>query len=363
MRHLKTWQLLFGCVMLAALAGVWAAVAHGEPPPRLSALLQRLGLPFEHLPIEGSAPPVMTRPRVGGLDVTFLFTADTHFGWGVAEESTPGAPLDPTQDPQGIDEIHLKAIREMNAISTRRYPPRIGTVVGTPQGLLVAGDLTEHGTKEEWRRFAAYYGHDGRDGLVHLPVFEGTGNHDWSPSLLITEQVVARHGARYYGWDWGDLHLVCLGEASDGQTLDWLRNDLAQNGRDRPVVVYLHLSLAGPYSTGNWFAAGGYKDRLRSTLQGYNVIGIFHGHSHVTGTYRWHGYDVYTPGSAKAAWRSFLVVHVTDGRLVVAAWNYEKNAWWWWHSKPINGVTGGPPAQLQVERLPGLRHQPLIFDR
>jgi cytolysin (calcineurin-like family phosphatase) len=106
------------------------------------------------------------------------------------------------------------------------------------------------------------------------------------------------------------------------------------------VLVYQHFPLLGPWSEGQWFAQGNYREKLRETLAGYNVVALFHGHYHASGRYRWKGIDVYNVGAAKHGHYSFGVVHVTDSRLRVASWRFTEDRWEWWHEKPINGASG-----------------------
>src|SRR5690606_9422534 len=134
-----------------------------------------------------------------------------------------------------------------------------------------------------------------------LPLYDGVGNHDfWD----IRQRAIKRHGALWYSWDWGDLHVVCLGEAPDSKTLSWLKQDLDGLEQNIPIVMFLHFPFKGPFSD-TWFTRDKYDDKLFDTIQGYNVIAFFHGHYHGSGLYKWRGYDVFNVGSAKHDWHSF----------------------------------------------------------
>ena len=350
--------------VLALLVGAWTAVARPKHPGRLLRVLRPAALYFErYLPIPAAPGPVR-RPRQGGLDVTFLVTADTHFGWGVHDDSEQEPEFDPVSHPVGIDREHALVVEQMNSIAGRLYPALLGGRVDQPRGLLVAGDLTENGRPSEWKRFTAYYGRDGTDGLLRIPVYEGFGNHDWNYGDYVSSQIAERHGDVRYSWEWGDLTLICLADAPGRKGLAWLQQTLAKTGRERPVILYFHYPLKGAYSETNWFGYGPFRDHLQRVLQGFNVVGIFHGHFHATGAYRWHGYDVYNVGSAKYRWNSFAVVHVTDHRMTVSSWNYRYRRWWWWHTKPINiPPTVGSPDRLQVDNFAEATRPPVIFDR
>ncbi len=254
------------------------------------------------------------RERTGGMDVSFIVTADTHLGH-------PGMPSQ-----------NAMAVEHMNAMPGRALPANLGTV-GIPRGVLAAGDLTEDSQVEHWQAFVKYYGSDGTDGMLRFPMYETWGNHDKNNGWYVRRRIEERHGDILYSVDWHDLHIVSLGEAPDHEDVAWLRDDLAKVGKDVGIILYFHFPLEGPY-TDNWFA-NEYKDALADAIAEYHVLGIFHGHYHASGTYTWRGYNVYNVGSPKHGFNSFAVVRVTDSRMTVASWNYVKKTWWWWHDKPI----------------------------
>lgn len=136
-----------------------------------------------------------------------------------------------------------------------------------------------------------------------------------------------------YSWDWGKLHLVQMhrfaGDTEKGAAsgLGWLSQDLKTDASDgRPVVLFQHYGW-DPFSIERWDPiAHGFNDTgtgkphwwseaerqaLVSTIAGYNVIGIFHGHEHQTAMiYNRGGLDLFKP---KAAFlRGFAIVRVSD---------------------------------------------------
>lgn len=326
---------LAALIALVALVGLAWGLSRSAPAP-----VPVLGTSRAELhPLDRRAK------RLGGLDVTFVVAADTHFGFGASETDLLGRARDPSLEPKGTELINARAIEAMNELPGRPWPAALGGSIGTPRGVLVAGDLTENGEPWQWRGFVAYYGLNGRDGLLRYPVYEAHGNHDKHRSWYVLDRIRERHGSTRYALDWDDLHVVNLGEAPDDEGLAWLKGDLETIGKDRPVVLYFHFPLRGPYSD-NWFGDGDYRVKLRKLVAGYNVVGLFHGHYHATGRYRWAGYDVYNVGASKHRFHSFAVVRVTDSELRVGEHNYDMKLWEWWHSKPINGaaaraVSGG----------------------
>jgi hypothetical protein len=291
-------------------------------------------------PHKARSVPHTGRPRRGGMDLTFLVTSDTHLGYS-GKIPWPGHP-----EGLGVEDAHRIVIGEMNRLPGTPFPAPLGGAVGEPRGVLVAGDITETGQTSEWARFEAMYGFTGKEGLLRYPVFEGAGNHDVWGGPHVNAAIAKRHGAPRYSWDWDDLHFVCLGEAPEAADLVWLGEDLSRTGPGTGVVLFFHYPLEGPTARDNWFGGGGLPDALAGVLDGYDVIGIFSGHFHTSGPYRWRGYDAYVEGSVKHAWHSFSVVHVTDTRWTVASYNYDRRAFWWWHDKPIFGAAGADACWL-----------------
>ncbi len=285
--------------------------------------------------------PLVTHDRRrGGLDVTFMVAADTHVGFAASEKTGEGGLRDPVLLPAASDRHNSRQIEAMNALPGQPFPVEIGGNIGTPRGVLIAGDLTEDGEPWQWNHFVRWYGLRGGDGQLRWPVFETHGNHDKHHSWYTLDRIRERHGGTRYAFDWDDLRVVCLGEAPDEEGLAFLERNLSAVGKERPVVLYFHFPLRGPFSTGNWFGDGRYAADLARVVFGYNVVAVFHGHYHGSGRYRWEGIDVYNVGSTKHEQWSFGVVRVTDKRLSVASWHYDKRHWEFWHDKPINGDRG-----------------------
>lgn len=343
------WWVFIGLMGLGA-GGGWAVHSVRQPSASTpAASTSRFARPKDHS--ELVARPIARKKRVGGLDVTFLVAADTHIGFDTPED--PGR--DPLIDPVGIERTNLAMVETMNSIAGQSYPNALGGQVGAPRGVLIAGDLTEEGGREQWRLWTRIFGLTG-EGALNFPVFEGAGNHDRNKNWFVREQVAKRHGGRFYSFDWGDLRLVCLDEGPDDSGFEVLTEALAGVERDVPLILYFHYPLLGPYSDDQWFGRGDFRQRLARVIRGRRVLGLFHGHYHATGAYRWEGFDVYNVGSPKHRHTSFTVVEVKDDRMQVAAYDYLHHKWIWWHRKPL-GPTGpkeliGVAPDLEPELVP-----------
>jgi cytolysin (calcineurin-like family phosphatase) len=246
--------------------------------------------------------------------ITFFVAGDSHFG----------AP--------GMEALNRAIVEQMNALPGTEYPPAIGGQVETPRGVLFMGDMTDSSQETQWRQFARAYGHTGKDGQLRFPVYEALGNHDIIGDSPVARHVKRRHGSLTYSWDWSDLHLICLDTYPDARTRAWLVKDLAKVGRQRPLLIFFHYAIEGPYSD-FWPEAD--KQALAQSLDGYNVLAIFHGHFHHVGRYEWRGHTVFLPGSPRHSSHEFLVARLSADTLSIASWDFDNRRWRDAFVKPI----------------------------
>jgi DNA repair exonuclease SbcCD nuclease subunit len=250
-------------------------------------------------PAPANSAAVIASPKLrtkhGGMDVRFLVVSDTHLGYGdIAEENA-------------------------------KMIPQLNETGKGARGVVITGDLTEYGQPKQWDEFVKLYGLTGKETALRLPVFEMVGNHDKvNLGPWVEERVSERHATkeRFYSWDWDDLHLIALQEGPDDDGLKWLARDLATQANDVALVIFFHLALLGPWSTGNWFDDA-YKERFAQAIAGRKVVAIFHGHHHATGHYLWKGYDVWKPGAVKHGAHTFAVVHATDKTWRLDSYNWD----------------------------------------
>lgn len=190
-----------------------------------------------------------------------------------------------------------------------------GRVAKDILAVLATGDLIDSGDKNgrayeamqrvEWQRFVADFGLTGHEGRLPWPVYEIHGNHDGPQGdTFIVADIIARNKQRpgvvqrsenglHYSFDLGPLHVVALGMFAGAgesrreghhyaarQSLEFLQKDLQQQVADsgRPVAAMFHLHPNGPEY--DW--PGEDLQALWKALQPYNVIALFHGHTHAS---------------------------------------------------------------------------------
>jgi outer membrane protein assembly factor BamB/3',5'-cyclic AMP phosphodiesterase CpdA len=182
-------------------------------------------------------------------DFSFVHTSDTHFGAGQNHE------------------IDAEFFREISNLT-----PRPAFVVNT-------GDVCEVGFVEEYDLY--------RQAIRHLsiPIYNAPGNHDvrWNP--LGKEGYTRGVGQPLFqSWDYENVHFVTLdstvllnhwGHISRRQ-LEWLKQDLATVGPERPVVIGFHhwigrdtlqvdneralLDVVRPFNVVLWLQGHGHSD-------------------------------------------------------------------------------------------------------
>lgn len=72
----------------------------------------------------------------------------------------------------------------------------------------------------------------------------------------------------------------------------------------------------------------GTEDKLRMpAFENHAIAAIFHGHHHATDHCTWRGIEVFKPGAVKNDAHPFAVVRVTDQRMTVASYDWDRDAW------------------------------------
>lgn len=228
-------------------------------------------------------------------DITFFGYSDCHYG---AERRG---------EPPVTCRYHVEW---MNNLPGMPWPEPFGGVVAEPKGVIMAGDLIDHGAvrdkhPKEWADYIAEFGVNG-EGRIRFPVYEGLGNHDWNPDRIIFEHVKRRNQQRlklghisnvsdngyHYSWDWDGIHFINLnifpgnqwhGEADTyspdshhpEHARDFLKKDLRERIGDsgRPVIIVFHFRPIDE----NWWTFSAI-DKFHRIIQDYNVILLMVGH-------------------------------------------------------------------------------------
>ncbi|MDP2896170.1 MAG: metallophosphoesterase [bacterium] len=240
----------------------------------------------------------------------------TFFGWSDQHIQTDG------------NGSHLiPAIEAMNGLPGPTYPDNIGGSVAEPEFVFGCGDITE------WPTAAA---RDTYNELVtkrlKFPAYDIMGNHDeggLAPSETMKKWILARHESLTYTFDKGGVHFIALFSGYDEslnnpaqpitkEALDFIRKDLADVPKRKPVVVAMHLC----------FEALTNRDELVEAFGDANVILVLGGHYHKATVNRYRGINfVQLPSPAPNSPNEFTVIRITPDRLVAIPYDYEKKEW------------------------------------
>lgn len=255
----------------------------------------------------------------------FFLIGDTHY---LANLNKPG------EMEAKSAEICGRLVDTLNRLPGTDIPAAAGGgQVSKIEGVIHAGDVIDTGDKNgaaqvemqrtELARFKEDYGLTGSDGRLKFPVYELAGNHD-SPhgEGLFIEQIKQRNKARpgvvhvsdkgvHYSWDWGGTHFVNLGlivgtdanvtrkrRYASLDSLPFLVSDLQKHVGDsgRPVVLTHHVDIArysvacnpqAPADSKEWDPCDVHA--FHQAIRGYNVAGIFYGHTHARQVFQWDG--------------------------------------------------------------------------
>lgn len=272
-------------------------------------------------------------------DITFFIASDLHFGSN-----------------DSIKVINEAVARDMSTIPGNYYPDPLLGKVDTPQWVSFTGDLTDHGRANEWNDFTAQFGLNGQGKFPFL-VYEGFGNHDGSNDGPVRSGIKARNMQRegmtsvsqdslHYSWDRNGVHFVNLnsypgnkwdptcewchyfkdGFRDPAKSRDFLKKDLRKSiGKSgRPVVLFFHYGF-DDWGDKWWTEAE--QDAFYKTIKKYNVMAIFHGHTHGIDHYDWNGIPVWCVGATQHSPKigEYLIVRIQDRQLLVTV---RKNKEW-----------------------------------
>lgn len=210
------------------------------------------------------------RMKKARQDFTFFHCSDIHYDFLLPDLKKTGL------------------INSMNAMPGAISWPD-GTALAEPVGVVCTGDLTHHvympPEQTEWDLFEA-----GFIDTLNYPVFECPGNHDrW----YAYDRILERHGGlEWYKWKWGDTMFFCTGNVPTGDVLDWIHGEL-EALQGAPAVICQHVGMSAfsqdPASQG-WQSDTDIEN-YRQAIEGFNVLGIFHGHWHNVNYETHWGYD------------------------------------------------------------------------
>ena len=259
----------------------------------------------------------------------FLVVSDSHYG-------------------KSDQQKNLETISRMNAMEGADLPGWLTGKVGKPLGVIHCGDILDGPSDSAWQLFEQDYGLTG-EAKLKFPVYETFGNHDGGLDQAVRQAVIRRNPKRpalsgisenglNYSWDWNGVHFINLGSYPGNEWIDtcgwchyfkdsfreplfsrnFLRQDLQKNvgASGRPVVLVQHYGW-DDFSKLWWTVVD--RDSLAAVIKPYNIIGIFHGHSHQVENRQWNGIQIWSAGSTVKGDEpgDILVLRCRKGKLTI----------------------------------------------
>lgn len=213
----------------------------------------------------------------------------------------------------------LPALQAMRGLPGTAWPPEIDSAVDRPLFIFSAGDCTDWPTRKAAHSYARAVS------WLEVPHLEVLGNHDegdGSTANPMRQRILARHGGLSYRFDCAGVTFLNLFSPYDdsqhltGESLAWLRAELAKLEPGRPVIVATHLSLAAIRNP----------DDLVDAFGAANVILILGGHLHRTRVMEHRGHRFLQLPSPKAT-HEVVVIRIDAERLLALPYDYRRKAW------------------------------------
>lgn len=185
--------------------------------------------------------------------------------------------------------------------------------------------------------------------LLQMPIYHTIGNHDAFGVLKKSgvrpddpaygkKMFEDRMGRTFYSFDHKGYHFAVLDSIQptedrmwearvDAPQLRWLADDLKQNGPSVPVIAVIHCPLVTAFATYARVMTEGRKyntmtvanaPEVLAAFEGYNVIAVLQGHTHVTELVSYKQTKYITSGAVCGNWWHGPRLGVPEGFTIVS---------------------------------------------
>ena len=188
---------------------------------------------------------------------------------------TPGTK-NPNFNFVNVADVHVEKGTTNNRERFTNQLEQINQSTGDPAFIAVSGDLTNRATDAEFKDYTASTATSG------LPVFPAVGNHDFTPGTDYKTRIDRYReylGPEWYSFDYGNRHFITLENTlgfSETDQLEWLKQDLAQNAKEKEVIVFVHKPLNTPQTP-----SADHTKQFIDLLSQYHTRLVMVGHTHV----------------------------------------------------------------------------------
>ncbi|MBM7693739.1 outer membrane protein assembly factor BamB [Peribacillus deserti] len=175
-----------------------------------------------------------------------------------------------------IADVHVQAGTANNRERFTDQLAQINEATGNPAFIAVSGDLTNRADNSEYQDYMA------STATSTLPVYPAVGNHDFAPGSDYKTRIDRYRnylGPEWYSFDYGNRHFVTLENTlgfDQSDQLEWLKQDLALNAKDKEVVVFVHRPMNTPQTP-----TPDNTKQFLDLLKQYQTRLVMVGHTHV----------------------------------------------------------------------------------
>jgi len=260
-----------------------------------------------------------------------------------------------------LTDIHL--MPEQNA--TKGFLQAIDTINSlTPDFVLTGGDNIMDALGQTYGRSDSLYNlYEETIKNLEMPVYHTMGNHEvfglYEKSGISPDHekygkklYENRLAKRYYSFNHKDWHFIVLDGIGftedrryygyvDTEQVEWLKKDLAEVGKEKPIVVSTHIPLL---SVGSQISEGPTvglsqgsvitnADEIRNLLEQYNTKLVLQGHLHILEDIQYNGIHYITGGAVSSRWWRGSLLGMEEGFVKVDIkgddfeWKYVDFGW------------------------------------
>lgn len=218
---------------------------------------------------------------------------------------------------------------------------------------------------QNWERSDLLYNlFDSMIANFEMPVYTTIGNHELfgvyvQSGILPTHQEYGkkmyekRVTDTYYSFDFKDWRFIvldgvgitderCYKGLVDSLQIEWLKNELQQTGKDKPVIISIHIPLLsveshialGPTEAFKSNSIVNNANEIREIFKGFNIKLVLQGHTHFLEDILYNGIHYITGGAVSGSvWNGkrfdmeegFLYINIKKTHIF--SWEYIDYGW------------------------------------
>jgi Icc protein len=231
--------------------------------------------------------------------------------------------------------------------------------------VITGGDNIMDALAQNWERSNYLYNlFDSMVAKFKMPVYTTIGNHDLfgvyeqsgiqpSHSEYGKKMYENRVSDLYYAFDFKGWHFIILDAIGitnernyrgyvDSLQIEWLKNELKQTGKDKPVIISIHIPLLsveshialGPTEAFKNNSIVNNANEIRDVFKGHNIKLVLQGHTHFLEDILYNGIHYVTGGAVSGSvWNGkryemeegFLYIRIKKNNAF--SWEYIDYGW------------------------------------